>query len=212
MAFCFRTSYSSIHFVFWVCMFIVCNCENTVHGGLPITTIGFSSLMCLTACLRSSPRSKSHPVERSIDSPGVSPYFLHTWVTLLGEKTSVMSTPRARAAMILLSSSRSRSPLFLTTLISVALTELVACPGPAELDAAAWSPPSSAWGSGPCSSNLSSIHLLILSSPLSSLSLPSSSCPSATSILLRHVSEWPLPRWPNPVFMCLHSGHPSVYP
>ena len=70
-------------------------------GAIRSVRNGASSLTLLHANCRSDSLVKSNPVVRSMDDPATSPYRFATFATRSGEYTSVISTPRIVAAMIL---------------------------------------------------------------------------------------------------------------
>ena len=74
----------------------LCSWLNATHGGLPISTRGFSLSTYSSACRRCSAILKSHPVVRSIASPTSMPNLTACSLTLGGENTSHTSTVHRR--------------------------------------------------------------------------------------------------------------------
>ena len=75
-----------------MCLFSSCSCENSVHGGEPMTSRGLSRLITFQHRSLSSALSKSKPFLMSIAMPWRSPYRWHCSPTRSGLKISAMST------------------------------------------------------------------------------------------------------------------------
>ena len=100
-AFLFLFSNSCLHSAPFLWRLSAWSTEKSVHGGDPTTRKGLCFCMYWMARSRSSVLSKSHPVNRSIDSPAINPISAAASAIRGGEKTSAKSLPVAIMPMIL---------------------------------------------------------------------------------------------------------------